>query len=79
MWIDQIAQDEDVKFICVKCGEVAYVRMNIVMQLDAMNDRNKRVPPHVRCKDCNQPMIPEKYIGIDGVFFTFEAYKDLID
>jgi len=78
-WIDQMIQDEIVTFICVKCGEIDYLRMNIVMQLDAMDDRKKVAPPHVRCKVCNHLMIPEKYTGINGVTYTFEEYKNLLD
>ena len=78
-WIKQIERDEKIKFICVKCGAEVWVRMNIVMQLDAADNRNREVPPSLQCKMCEHMMIPEKYTGINGNVFTFEGYKELVE
>lgn len=77
-WLKQVEHDDEVKFICVGCGAEDNFRMNIVMQLDAMNDRSKDTPPQVCCKTCEKAMIPESYTGKNGKVYTFEEYKELV-
>lgn len=69
----------EIEFICPICGDKEMIPTDVVKFCDSADQiADTHVPPRFDCTKCNGKMLPKFYIGVNGLTYRYENYKDLI-
>jgi hypothetical protein len=57
----------------LQCKTEEYIPEGVVDYFDAMDGGDTYVPPRFTCNNCQGEMVPEKYEGVHGIQYEYEA------